>query len=88
MHVYSEHPIKDIKPDSRMRVHLGELAAGADGFKVFKDEAGRLVLEPYSNIPLYELAVLNNKELIAELDEAHRQLQNGEGVRLNWSDWE
>ena len=88
MHVYSEHPIKDVKPDSRMRVHLGELAAGVDGFKVFKDEAGRLVLEPYANLPLYELEALNNPKLMAEIDESFKQHRNGQSSRINWSDWE
>lgn len=85
--IYTD-PIKNIRPDSRFRVPLGDLAKGIDGFKVFKDDAGRIILEPYADVPLHEIWVFENPEIIAKLDEGHKQIKNGQSRPIDWSKWE
>lgn len=82
-------PIKDVRPDSRKRIHLGELAKGVDGYKIYKEEdSSRLILEPYAEIPLSELWVFQNNGILLSLDEADKQLLSGKKSRLNLDDWD
>lgn len=68
-----------MKPDSKGRINLGNLTEGIDHFKVFKDDQERLVLEPYTNIPLRELWLFKNKQALQDLKEG---LEDAEAGRI------
>jgi uncharacterized protein YyaL (SSP411 family) len=43
-----------VRPDAKGRIALGALAKGISSYRVHKEEGGRLVLEPFTEIPLRE----------------------------------
>lgn len=52
---------KLVRPDSKGRITLGNLAKGVSGFSITKDKNNRLILEPYTEIPLREKWLFDNK---------------------------
>lgn len=53
-----------LRPDSKGRIALGALAKGVSSFRVHKEEGGRLVLEPFAEIPLREQWLYNNPQAL------------------------
>lgn len=47
-------PRKTLRPDSKGRITLGSLAAGASSFKAYRDPKGRIILEPQIEVPAAE----------------------------------
>jgi hypothetical protein len=41
-----------VRPDSKGRIALGAFAKGVSSFRVHKEEGGRVVLEPFVEIPM------------------------------------
>jgi hypothetical protein len=57
-----------LKPDSKGRVTLGKLAKGVSSFHVIHDEQkGIIVLEPYTEIPMKESWLYENKKALNQL---------------------
>ena len=55
---------RNVKPDSKRRVSLGAALAGLDddaSFTIYKDAAGRIILEPQVSVPLSEVWLFRNK---------------------------
>lgn len=50
-----------VRPDAKGRITLGELAKGISGFDVSLDASGRIILEPYAEIPAREKWLFDNK---------------------------
>jgi hypothetical protein len=50
-----------VRPDSKGRITLGKLAEGVSSYIVRADADGRLVLEPYAEIPARERWLFENK---------------------------
>ncbi len=50
-----------VKPDSKGRITLGKLAQGVSSFAVHVDGEGRVLLEPYAEIPARERWLFENK---------------------------
>ena len=50
-----------VKPDSKGRITLGKLAQGVSSFAVRVDDEGRVLLEPYAEIPARERWLFENK---------------------------
>ncbi len=61
---------KTVHPDTKGRITLGALAKGISGFHVFTEASGRIVLEPFVEIPAREQWLFKNKA-------ATEQLQKG-----------
>ncbi len=53
-----------LRPDSKGRIALGALAKGVSSFRVHKEEGGRVVLEPFAEIPLREQWLYNNPQAL------------------------
>lgn len=51
---------KTVRPDSKGRITLGSLASGASCFKAYKDEKGRIILEPQVEVPVIEAWLWKN----------------------------
>lgn len=51
---------KTLRPDSKGRITLGNLASGASCFKAYKDKKGRIVLEPQVEVPAIEAWLWKN----------------------------
>lgn len=52
-----------LKPDSKGRITLGKMAKGVSSFHVTRSE-GKIILEPYVEIPLREQWLYNNKSTL------------------------
>ena len=50
-----------VKPDSKGRITLGKLAQGVSSFAVRVDDEGRVLLEPYAEVPARERWLFENK---------------------------
>jgi hypothetical protein len=55
---------KMVRPDSKGRIALGELARGVSSFHVSTD-GDRIVLEPYAEVPAREKWLFENREALA-----------------------
>ena len=58
-----------VRPDSKGRVNLGELAAGVSSYRVNIAENGKLILIPYTEIPFSEKWIFDNEELLEKVKE-------------------
>ena len=51
---------KTVRPDSKGRITLGNLASGASSFKAYRDRKGRIILEPQIEVPAAEAWLWKN----------------------------
>lgn len=69
-----------VRPDAKGRIALGAFAKGVSSFRIHKEENGRLVLEPYAEIPLRERWIYENPEVLASIDRGLADAQAGRVV--------
>lgn len=69
-----------LRPDSKGRINLGELARGVSSYRVNRGENGSLILNPYLEIPFTEKWVFENKDI---LEKVKQQLKQEEIERHN-----
>ena len=69
---------RDVRPDSRKRVALGRALAdlGDVSFNVYRDEDGRIILDPQVSIPASEAWLFRNRKA---LDSVRRGLEEVAG---------
>jgi hypothetical protein len=53
-----------VRPDAKGRIALGALTKGISSYRVHKEESGRLVLEPFTEIPLREQWLYKNPQAL------------------------
>jgi hypothetical protein len=70
---------KVVRPDSKGRICLGQLAKGVSSFRLTVDDEHRIVLVPYSEIPSREKWLLENTEALASVQ---RGLSDAEAGRV------
>ena len=56
-----------VRPDAKGRVTLGEFAKGVSSFRIHPENDGRLVLEPFTEIPAREAWLHKNKTALAKV---------------------
>ena len=71
-----------LRPDSKGRIALGTLAKGISSFRVHKEAGGKLVLEPFVEIPAREHWIFKNPEALAKLDQGLRDVAEGRVIRM------
>lgn len=64
---------RTVHPDTKGRITLGSLAKGISSFQVSTDGDGRIILEPYVEIPARESWLFKNK---AALKQVQKGLQD------------
>ena len=69
--------IQILHPDSKGRITLGKLAKGVSSFHVKQQNDGKLILEPYIEIPQREQWLFHNKEALAHVLQGIKE--SGEG---------
>ncbi|MGB0720371.1 MAG: hypothetical protein ACPGRX_07855 [Bdellovibrionales bacterium] len=70
-----------LRPDSKGRVSIGKFMDDSiSGFRAFKDDQDRIILEPYSEIPARELWLWRNKEALAQVLQGIEDSGNGRVV--------
>lgn len=66
-----------IRPDTKGRIALGKLARGVSSFHATTDERGRIILEPYTEIPASEKWLFDNKPVLAAVKKGLSQAAAG-----------
>jgi hypothetical protein len=56
-----------LRPDAKGRITLGAYAKGISSFRVHQEKDGRIVLEPYAEIPARERWLFENPEALASV---------------------
>ena len=56
-----------LRPDSKGRVSLGEIANNVSSYRVTVEENGIVILAPYTEIPLSEKWIFEDKELLEKV---------------------
>jgi hypothetical protein len=78
----ADTPQITLRPDSKGRIALGALAKGVSSFRVHQEAGGRLVLEPYAEIPAREAWLYKNPEALAMVEQGLRESAEGKTVRM------
>jgi len=55
-----EQTVQQLRPDAKGRISLGKMAQGISSFHAHRLEDGRIVLEPFTEIPAREKWLFNN----------------------------
>jgi len=66
-----------IRPDAKGRIALGALARGVSSFQATVDSEGRIILEPFAEIPAREKWPFDNKEALNAVREGIAQSAAG-----------
>ena len=66
-----------IRPDSKGRITLGKLARGVSSFQATLDAEGRIILEPYAEIPAREKWLFENQSALTAVREGLEQSKLG-----------
>ena len=56
-----------LRPDGKGRITLGTIADNVSSYRVTIAEDGKVILEPYTEIPLSEKWIFEDKELLAKI---------------------
>lgn len=56
-----------VRPDAKGRIALGKLAEGISSYHVTHDADGRIVLEPFAEIPAREKWLFDNKPAMKQV---------------------
>lgn len=64
-----------LRPDTKGRITLGELAKGVSSYKITKGDNGQLTLTPYAEVPYSAKWIFENPDL---LEQFKRQIANSQ----------
>lgn len=71
-----------LRPDSKGRVALGNLAKGVSSFRVSQDKQHRIILEPFAEVPAREKWLWVNESALAKVKQGLQQSAAGKTSRL------
>lgn len=66
-----------VHPDAKGRVTLGALARGISSFHVTTDKAGRIILEPFVEIPAREAWLFQNDAALKQVKKGLQESAKG-----------
>jgi hypothetical protein len=78
----SNSSVVTLRPDSKGRIALGKLAKGVSSYRLHQEPDGKLVLEPYVEIPERERWLYKNPTALAAVEAGLRDLAAGRIVSL------
>jgi predicted RNA-binding protein YlxR (DUF448 family) len=70
-----------VRPDSKGRIALGAHAKGVSSYRIHAEKDGRLVLEPYKEIPAREMWLHENKEALGKVQKGLQDAKEGKVTR-------
>ena len=71
---------KTVRPDSKGRITLGTLAAGASSFRAYRDKKGRIILEPQVEVPAVEAWLWKNPTAMKAVQQGLKDSSEGKLV--------
>lgn len=72
-----EQTVTTVKPDGKGRITLGKLLEGVSSVRVSVEEDGRIILEPYQEIPQREAWLYEDKDALDSVRAGLRQVAEG-----------
>lgn len=70
-------PPKILKPDAKGRISLGHLARGVIGYIVTATTDHKIILEPYTEIPVREKWIFEDKSVLKKIEKGIQQAKIG-----------
>lgn len=71
------YPTQTLRPDAKGRITLGALAQGISSFRVSTEKDGRIVLEPYKEIPVREVWLFENTHALKQVHKGLKDAAKG-----------
>ena len=71
-----------LRPDSKGRITLGKLADGVSSYRACKQADGKIILEPFVEIPAEERWLWKNKEALKSVMKGIEDAKKGRLVSL------
>ena len=68
---------QNVRPDAKGRVTLGSFAKGVSSFRIHQEKDGRLILEPFKEIPAREAWLYENKVALDKVRKGLAQAKAG-----------
>jgi len=62
-----------LRPDSKGRINLGEVARNISSYRMIVEANGKILLEPYVEIPLSDKWIFEDKELLHKLKQENQE---------------
>ena len=53
-----------VRPDAKGRIALGDIAKNVSSYKITLEDNGRVVLDPYMEVPFSEKWIFEDKDLL------------------------
>ncbi|CZO60809.1 hypothetical protein SCO11_01870 [Legionella pneumophila serogroup 1] len=69
--------VKMLRPDSKGRISLGSIAKGISGFSMHQEPDGKVILEPFVEIPAKEKWLFENTAALQKVQTGLVQAKNG-----------
>lgn len=66
-----------VRPDAKGRVALGAFAQGVSSFRIHQEKDGRLILEPFKEIPAREAWLFENKLALSKVRQGLQDAAKG-----------
>jgi len=68
---------KTVHPDAKGRIALGAFAKGISSFRMSNDSEGRIILEPFVEIPAREQWLFKNKAALGQVQKGLQDSARG-----------
>ncbi|HEX9407344.1 MAG TPA: hypothetical protein VF975_08515 [Thermoanaerobaculia bacterium] len=74
---------RNVRPDTRKRIALGRAIEDLDEstFNIYRDETGRIILEPLVSIPASEAWLYQNKKALQSVRRGLQEAADGKATR-------
>ncbi len=76
---------KTLRPDSKGRITLGNLAKGVSGFKMTVDKQQHIILEPLVEIPAREKWLFDNQTALNQVRKGIQDAAQGKVTKKDFS---
>ena len=70
-----------VRPDSKGRITLGAYAKGVSSYRIHQEKDGRLILEPYKEIPAREAWLFENDAALTKVRKGLKEAAAGKVSR-------
>lgn len=74
--------LERVRPDAKGRVTLGKLAEGVSSYRVRRQSDGKIVLEPFVEIPACERWLFQNAEALKRVQRGLADSESGRTTSL------
>jgi hypothetical protein len=65
-----------VRPDAKGRITLGAYAKGVSSYHIHEEKDGRLILEPYKEVPAREAWLYKNRKALAMVEKGLKEAKD------------